>query len=182
MPLPIPQLTNRQIARFNASVIRRDSGCWEWSRRRMRKGYGTFSAFGREYRAHRIAYALHSGRDPGDSLVCHRCDNPPCVNPEHLWLGNAQANSSDMVTKGRARFNTPETHGHIYQTAGYIARAKRGRESAGAPEYCQTCGHHRTDDYIERTGKRPGNHRCKACHDRRTKLRRARAKQSNHDL
>lgn len=59
---------------------------------------------GREYvRAHRLAYALHYGQDPAGMVVCHRCDNPSCVNPEHLFLGTQQDNIDDKMRKGRAR-------------------------------------------------------------------------------
>lgn len=78
--------------------------CWEWTRHRT-EGYGSFEIKGIQYRSHRIAYSLGNGIKIQDltkeQLVCHTCDNPPCCNPKHLFLGTNLDNVSDMVTKGR---------------------------------------------------------------------------------
>lgn len=96
---------------FDKYVLKLDTGCWEWTGYRE-KGYGRF----RGQLAHRIAYKRATGRDPGSLFVCHVCDNPPCVNPEHLWLGTNRDNQSDASIKGRAR-GQDATHcvnGHEY--------------------------------------------------------------------
>jgi hypothetical protein len=103
--------------RFWARVQKTEGGCWVWIGRRIPrdtgKEYGVF-----EYRdhgrkvaaqAHRYSYELHNGKIlghvPGDAekeiCVLHRCDNPPCVNPDHLWLGSDKDNIHDMIAKGR---------------------------------------------------------------------------------
>lgn len=69
---------------------------------RTGQGYGNIRIDGSNYTAHRIAYALHYGEDPGPFFVRHKCDNPPCVNPEHLELGTPRDNSGDMVRRGRS--------------------------------------------------------------------------------
>jgi hypothetical protein len=77
--------------------------CWPWQGAKDPKGYGNFKI--RSYlssRAPRVAYALYYNRSPASLFVLHRCDNPPCVNPTHLFLGTVQDNSDDMVKKGRA--------------------------------------------------------------------------------
>lgn len=101
-PLPAPQLTERQLKAFSSRyAVGAEDECWIWEGQKNPKGYGEYFVGGRNYKAHRIAYYLHTGDWPADRLVCHSCDNPSCVNPHHLWLGTAQDNSDDMVRKGR---------------------------------------------------------------------------------
>lgn len=81
--------------------VAKGEGCWEWQAARDRGGYGVFSVTGKQVRAHRLAFKLSTGIDPGEAMVLHRCDNPPCVRPDHLWLGDAKANANDAAVKGR---------------------------------------------------------------------------------
>lgn len=76
--------------------------CWPWLAARDRKGYGAFNLTNKITRkSHRIAYALANGLTPDNRFVCHRCDNPPCCNPAHFFLGTAKDNQQDMASKGR---------------------------------------------------------------------------------
>ena len=75
-------------------------GCWVWNGATDGDGYGCFSYAGKSYRAHRIALEL-DGRPPGEMFACHHCDNPSCVNPDHLFVGTNKDNMVDMVAKGR---------------------------------------------------------------------------------
>ena len=88
----------------NGPVIRPELGpCWVWTANRLPSGYGRFwpNASEGKIGAHRFSFLLAFGVDPGDLDVCHRCDNPPCVRPDHLFLGTATDNGADMVAKGR---------------------------------------------------------------------------------
>ncbi len=75
--------------------------CWEWFRARTTDGYGTLTVDGRTVYVHRVSYEVHVGPIPEGIHILHHCDNPPCVNPNHLFLGNQQSNLSDMRRKGR---------------------------------------------------------------------------------
>lgn len=90
-----------------------ETGCWEWVCTLNRDGYGMFAMRvlrkGKAVLAHRASYSLYKTFIPEGLLVLHRCDNPCCVNPDHLFLGTSQDNFNDMVAKGRACWqkNTP---------------------------------------------------------------------------
>ncbi len=75
--------------------------CWEWMRAQSGRGYGVLSFFKRNQYVHRISYRLFIGEIPNGMLVCHRCDNPRCFNPSHLFLGSYKDNIADMDAKGR---------------------------------------------------------------------------------
>ncbi len=89
--------------RFSAKVGKRDpNDCWEWLGSKDGCGYGTF-AIGRKVKnSHRVAWQIENGEIPDGMCVCHRCDNPPCCNPGHLFLGTHSDNMKDMSRKGRA--------------------------------------------------------------------------------
>lgn len=84
--------------RFYQSFIVTKRGCWEWSRGRSKDGYGIGT---NKIGAHRLSWILHFDSIPEGLYVCHECDNPPCVNPSHLWLGTHKQNMEDKTSKGR---------------------------------------------------------------------------------
>lgn len=77
--------------------------CWEYSGSKQKAGYGELYIGDRKVSAHRISYYLFNGVTPGDLLVCHKCDNPKCFNPSHLFLGTVRDNALDMMRKGRGK-------------------------------------------------------------------------------
>lgn len=90
------------IDRFNAFVVCDEGGgCWSWLGGKNRQGYGKFSVGGSTKMAHRVSYEIYYKKIPEGMMVCHKCDNPECTNPEHLFLGNAAENMRDKIQKGR---------------------------------------------------------------------------------
>lgn len=95
-------LTDRDAFRFATRSTRTLTGCLEWQGARNPKGYGSFRADnGHTYSAHRVAYRLANGPIPSSLHVCHHCDNPPCVDPGHLFVGTHADNMQDKKDKGR---------------------------------------------------------------------------------
>lgn len=88
---------------FWSRCVPRPSGCLEWQGSRNRDGYGRAPWGGSRVLAHRVAWTIAVGVIPAGMFVCHRCDNPPCCNPDHLFVGTNRDNMRDARAKGRTR-------------------------------------------------------------------------------
>lgn len=98
------------LERFWSKVEKGSPGeCWTWKGQlnggRPGYQYGKLSVRQKWYGAHRISYFIAHGELPDNLLVCHHCDNPLCVNPDHLFLGTSSDNTKDMLNKGRAGYS-----------------------------------------------------------------------------
>ena len=108
--------------------------CWPWLRSLRRGGYGQWTAGGVNWPTHRYAWVHTNGPIPTGMLVCHHCDNPPCCNPAHLFLGTHLANNRDKDAKGRSRYHlrdgepfdrSGEHHGARKLTAAQVVEIRR---------------------------------------------------------
>jgi hypothetical protein len=104
-PTVVKQIQHHGLSltdRFFRYVGKR-SGCWNWEGGKDANGYGSMNVHGAPMLAHRISYTIHKGDIPKGLYILHSCDNPSCVNPDHLSAGTQADNVADMHNKGRAR-------------------------------------------------------------------------------
>jgi hypothetical protein len=128
---------------------RLDSGCLVWTGYRGPLGYGEMGDGRKSVRVHRVAYELTYGPIPEGMFVCHRCDNPPCVEPTHLFLGTPKDNVDDMVAKGREARGAMLPHTRLTEAQvaeirqRYVPRfgpPKRGGRRSNAAELAEEYG------------------------------------------
>ena len=108
--------------------------CWTWEGGTNNGGYGVFGVNGKTWQAHRFGWMLHSGEDPHDWYVLHKCDNRLCQNPAHLFLGTLEDNNKDRHDKGRSRGAPWYKHNKAKLTPDII---KEIRQLYGTGQYTQ---------------------------------------------
>lgn len=135
------KVTDEQyLQRIRARSRSLPNGCIQWTGNANYKGYGMMSYRNDMWMAHRLVYKLKVGLIPAGMFVCHRCDNPGCINPKHLWLGTNSSNQRDAALKGRHQ-ETKKTHcprGHVYNAANTYLTPRRGLRN------CKLCARIRT--------------------------------------
>lgn len=110
------------------------NGCWNWTASKNKQGYGNIGIGSRKdgsrktAKAHRVAFYIFNNVDPDGFDVCHKCDNPSCINPEHLFLGTEKDNMQDMYKKGRQPRIPSHKHGSAKLTIEQVLEAKRLRK------------------------------------------------------
>ena len=115
-----PSLTEREKTwqRINAKIHKNGQGCWIWNGAKSSFGYGSISYQGKMVAVHRLTYDLLKGPIPDNTILCHSCDNPSCVNPDHLSLGSHTTNSKDRTSKQRNKgFSDPIQRGEQHRNS-----------------------------------------------------------------
>lgn len=108
--------------------------CWEWKAFRDRDGYGKFNVYGTMEVASRVAFEIHNKERLGDRFACHKCDNPSCCNPAHIYAGDPQTNMDDASERDRFNRPPPEAHPSTKLDWDKVAEIKR-RIQAGESNY-----------------------------------------------
>jgi predicted XRE-type DNA-binding protein len=137
----LANLSRQEIKRFWSRVDRRDPDeCWPWLKRADKDGYGIISFQFVQLRTHRVAFFLSTNIQPLRMKVLHQCDNPPCCNPAHLFLGTPAQNMLDKCAKGReskgakhsASMNSDLRKGDLNGARLHIERMPRGEANGNA--------------------------------------------------
>jgi hypothetical protein len=130
-------LSKAEMDRFESFVLPEPtSGCWLWTGGATPSGHGHFWLRGKTKKAHRISYELKCGPVEDGKIICHKCDVPSCVNPDHLFVGSPADNSRDMVAKARQKKGVDVNTAKITPDAVRHIRAK----VLTSREYCDLYG------------------------------------------
>jgi len=131
------RLVDRHEFIMSRIEVDQSSGCWNWTGTISPGGYGVASWNYKTRRAHRLSWESFCSAIPDGLFVCHKCDNPRCVNPDHLFLGTAQDNANDCVAKGRRPSVLAASckRGHPFVPGSYYVTVRRGHTRRS----CKAC-------------------------------------------
>jgi DNA-binding CsgD family transcriptional regulator len=107
------------------SQVDKTSSCWIWTGAKTGRGYGTFRVNRKQRAVHRLSYELHHGPIPEEKMICHHCDTPLCINPNHLFLGDAKLNDEDMRNKNRQPNLSGQRNGHSSLTSEKVQKIRQ---------------------------------------------------------
>jgi HNH endonuclease len=120
-------ITEDLLKRFWEKV-RKSKGCWNWIAYKNKQGYGRFGLKAGEcINAHRVSWVIHNGNIPDNYFICHKCYNPSCVNPDHLFCGTRQDNMNDMMIKKRARHFKKNNYYGVVEEKRYDGSQRKNR-------------------------------------------------------
>jgi len=136
--------------------INKTDTCWLWNSYVDKDGYGKFRFNKKDHRAHRFSYILYKGIIPKDLCICHFCDQPACVNPNHLWVGTKKENNQDRALKNRSnnqnKSKTSCPQGHKYDEQNTLTRTKKNGRLERRCRVCnkvnQKKSYYKTKEYI----------------------------------
>jgi hypothetical protein len=113
-PLTVKQSQNHGLSLAERLMARctKNGGCWDWNGSADAKGYGRLNIGNKPVLAHRASWEAFRGQIPNGSYVLHKCDNPRCIRPEHLFLGDQQMNMEDKMKKKRHRYGVSKGTDH----------------------------------------------------------------------
>lgn len=133
--LAVERWASETLAERFWKLVDKSAECWLWKGSRYEAGYGRLTFRYENMQAHRVSYELAFGVAPGEMLVCHRCDNPPCVRPDHLFLGTAKDNTQDAIAKGRMAIGSANPRAKLIETQVAAIRRQGGSVPALAVDY-----------------------------------------------
>lgn len=122
------------VSFWNLVDRKKDFECWEWLGSKQGVGYGTYVFCGASLKAHRVSWELNRGPIPKCMQVCHKCDNPGCVNPNHLFIGSHADNMRDKIEKQRANCLKGENHPLAKLNKSKVVHIRREYEKGGVTQ------------------------------------------------
>jgi hypothetical protein len=145
-PIQFNPIHTSLVVRLLAKVVvNPTTGCWEWQGERSTRGYARMFLDGRNVTVSRLSHQIFKGPLPANLYACHRCDNPPCINPEHLFAGTQAENLQDSVRKGRRNPQNGATNYHAKLKAEDVIAIRNSPERSVTLEAIYGVHHHHID-------------------------------------